>query len=306
MSLARAFTTRRAKPSLDLKESNGSIPQRSNTTSKRLGYSGSIRHKISGPTELTHTTNMLAYNAPDLYPKPASSPSSRTSEDDSDGNRTSASSPPTSPDISSTETNHVTPEPNHLSCYFTAPGQKVTPSKVMKSDAPKIPQRALSHTKKASFDNLARQQSLRGSNGSGSSISSKGSHSHSNSATSTAATSVSSMGFSRNKDQIPEVPEVEERSGEATPTQFQPSRQPSHRKPELSTSHPFRSELAQVSMIAEEFGVRDKLHIHDEEAKELVRKGLRLYRAEDYLAEVHSLLATFFVPEKVESQPVWI
>ncbi|KAI4594586.1 hypothetical protein KJ359_007674 [Pestalotiopsis sp. 9143b] len=305
MSLARAFTTRRAKPSIDLKESNGSIPQRSNTTSKRLGYSGSIRHKISGPTELTHTTNMLAYNAPDLYPKSASSPSSRTSED-SDGNRTSASSPPTSPDIASTESNNATPEPNHLSCYFTAPGQKVPPQKVNRPDVPKIPQRALSHTKKASFDNLARQASLRGSNGSRGSISSKTSQSPSHSATPSTATSVSSSGFSLNRAQIPEVPEVEEKPADATSAPPRPVRQPSQRKPELSVSHPFRKELAQVSMIAEEFGVRDKLHIADEEAKELTRKGLCLFRAEDYLAEVQSLLSTFFVPEKVESQPVWI
>ncbi|KAK9421662.1 hypothetical protein SUNI508_05592 [Seiridium unicorne] len=303
MSLARAFTTRRAKPSFDLKESN--TPQRSNTTAKRHGYTGSIRNKISAPTELTHTTNMLAYNAPDLHPKtPSSTTSSKASDDESDGNQTSASSPPTSPDIPSADDKSISTEPNHLSCYFTAPGQQLP---VVKSQPPKIPQRAPSHTKKASLDNLARQHSLRQSSQSGSSISSKASYSLSrSSSTSTTATSVSSMSFSRSKAQIPEVPEIPAIPAEPMVTAPAPSRQLSQRRADMPSTHPFGKELAQVSEIAEEFGIKDKLHVVDEEEQDLVRKGLCRLRAEDYLTEVQSLFATFFAPEPAKVQPVWI
>lgn len=303
MSLARAFTTRRAKPSFDLQESN--VPQRSNTSAKRHGYSGSIRNKISAPTELTHTTNMLAYNAPDLYPKKtaSSTASSKASDDESDGNQTSASSPPTSPDVATADDRPLSPEPNHLSCYFTAPGQKLP---IAKHEPPKIPQRAPSHTKKASYDNLARQQSLRQSSQSGSSISSKASYSLSrSSSTSTTATSVSSMSFARGKDQIPEVPEMPVNPAEQT-ISAAPTRQLSQRKAEMPATHPFGNELAQVSEIAEEFGVKDKLHVIDEEEQDLVRKGLCRFRAEDYLTEVQILFSTFLAPEKTAAQPVWI
>ncbi|KAH6646403.1 hypothetical protein BKA67DRAFT_541370 [Truncatella angustata] len=304
MSLARAFTTRRAKPALDLNDTNGL--QRSNTSTKRHGYTGSIRNKISAPTELTHTTNMLAYNAPDLYPKKSPSTiSSKASDDESDGNQTSASSPPTSPDVDSVDDRSVSPEPNHLSCYFTAPGQKLPV--VAMNEPPKIPTRALSHTKKASFDNLARQQSLRQSNQSQTSLSSKASFSLSrSSSTSTAATSVSSMSFGRSKATIPEVPELPVIPAESTVTAPLPSRQLSQRKPEPAFTHPFGQELAQVSEIAEEFGVKDKMHAANQEEQDLLRKGLCIFQAEDYLNEVSSVFTKFFAPEPAESQPIWI
>ncbi|KAI1844313.1 hypothetical protein JX266_009604 [Neoarthrinium moseri] len=301
MSLARAFTTRRAKQSIDLKDSNNVAPQRSNTTVKRHGYSGSIRNKISAPTELTHTTNMLAYNAPDLYPKSASSTtSSKSSDDESDGHQTSASSPPTSPDVDSVDGRTPSPEPNHLSCYFTAPGQKLP---VTKAPAPRIPARAPSHTKKASYDNLARQQSLRQLSQSGDSISSKASSSLSrSSSTSTTATSVSSGSY-RTKPQVPSVPTIPSEPRVVPPS---PARPMPPGSIEIRASHPFRKELAQVSEIAEEFGVKDRLQVVDEEEQDLVRKGLNRFRAEDYLAEVQGLFSTFFAPEKTQAQPVWI
>ena len=153
MSIARAFTTRRVKQSIDLKDSVEGFPQRSNTTKASLG---NIRAKISAPVELTHTTNMLSYNAPDLFPekgpKSATSMSSFKSDDESDGNLTSASTPPTSPDSPFPQKRSASPEPNHVSCYFTAP--KSAPL----AEAPVIPQRAPSHTKKP-YEGLMRHRS---------------------------------------------------------------------------------------------------------------------------------------------------
>ncbi|KAI2473525.1 hypothetical protein F4781DRAFT_136925 [Annulohypoxylon bovei var. microspora] len=290
MSLARAFTTRRKQSSGDL----GILPQRSNTTAKN-----SIRNKISGPTALTHTTNMLAYNAPDLYPRSESSPTESSKSDDSstDSPRTSASSPPTSPDMPSADLSG-SPVPNHLSCYFVAPSNKQAPAA---NEAPVIPKRSPSHTKKASMDNLANKFS-RFSNQSGKSVSTKASFSLSrSSSTSTTATSVSAGSFSRK-------PSISSPSVPAVPPMVMspPPARPNFRRDYSDSQHPFGQELAQVSELAEELGVKDKMQIIDEEEQELISKGLCRFRPEDYLAEVQGLFSTFFKPEPTALAPVWI
>lgn len=296
MSLARAFTTRRVKKhSIDLKDS---LPQRSNTTAKGHAPSLSIRNKISSPMELTHTTNMLAYNAPDLYPKSAKSTSSRSFSDDSDA-QTNTSSPPTSPDVPSAADRSLSPEPNHLSVYFTTPSQK--PSAPI-NDVPVVPNRAPSHTKKASFEKLTKAAS-RLSGYSGKSVSAKSSFSLSrSSSTSTTATSVS--GYTHLKSPVPSMPAIPaEPSLKSSPT----TRQMPLKRPEAqSPQHPFGNELAQVSEIAEEFGLNDKLQVIDEEEQDLISRGLCVFRPEDYLSEVQGLFSTFFKPEPRAAQPVWI
>lgn len=138
-------------------DSTPAIPTRSLTT-KHSFASGTIRHKISAPMELISTTNMLSYNAPDIFPKssPVSSTASRSSnsDDDSDRSVSTASSPTT--DVSSVGSRSPSlgsPEPNHLSCYF---GQ--APKDFALEEAPVIPKRAPSHTKKNS-EILARKRS---------------------------------------------------------------------------------------------------------------------------------------------------
>ncbi|KAI0468675.1 hypothetical protein F4859DRAFT_197863 [Xylaria cf. heliscus] len=297
MSLARAFTTRRGKQS----STDLGFPQRSNTTSKGHAYSGSIRNKISSPMELTHTTNMLAYNAPDLYPR-ATSPQTRSSKSDDesslDSPSTAISSPPTSPEIPSAEQMSGSPEPNHLSCYFTAPTQKPVQST---RDAPSIPQRAPSHTKKASFDNLANKHA-RYSNQSSKTVSTKASFTMSrSSSTSTSATSVSSAPRSQKSPMI--IQAISPTS--ATPPTSTPRFGRSIDATE--SQHPFGQELAKVSELAEELGVKDKLQNIDDEEQQLMAKGLLKFRAEDYLAEIHDLLSSFMKPEPVApQQPVWI
>jgi hypothetical protein len=150
MSLSRAFTTRRSRGGSD---STPEMPKRSLTA--KHSFSGTIRHKISAPIELISTTNMLSYNAPDIFPSNSSSTSSN-SEDDSDRSPSSSSTPLTSPDTSSIESSSPTsPEPNHLSCYFGAPSRQSASS----DDAPTIPTRAPSHTKKQS-EIIARKRSI--------------------------------------------------------------------------------------------------------------------------------------------------
>lgn len=103
---------------------------------------GSIkRSAISAPLELLSTTNVLAYEAPNIY----------GSSDESDSSLTfSGSSRATTPENSSSESPSPV-EPNHLSSYFPSAstirgrGSQDSPN----SDSPMIPQRALSHTKKS-------------------------------------------------------------------------------------------------------------------------------------------------------------
>lgn len=301
MSLARALTTRRAKqPSTDM----GVLPQRSNTVARGHAHSGSIRNKISSPMALTHTTNMLAYNAPDLHPKSASSTSSSkstTSDDESESARTSTSSPPTSPDIPSVADRSISSEPNHLSCYFTVPGQKPPTTD---SEAPAIPKRAPSHIKKASYDQPTSKQT-RFSNQSSTSTSTHSSFSLSRSASiSTTATSLSSVSLSR-KRSIPSLPSTPAIPSSPPATRSSPGYRRAAERSE--SQHPFGQELAQVTEIAEDYGVKEKLNIVDEEEQELISRGLCSFRPEDYLSDIQVLFSTFFRPEPTQVQePVWI
>jgi hypothetical protein len=252
--------------------------------------------------ELKHATNMLAYNAPDLYPQSAkSTTSSSKSDDDSDSAHTSTSSPPTSPDVPSAADRSTSPEPNHLSCYFTPPGHAL-PSNVSESAVPKIPQRAPSHTKKASYE--AAFKNSRYSSQSSHSASTKASTTLSrSSSSSTAATSFSAGSLSR-KPSIPSMPTVH-----VTPSPPVTRSNPNLRKTAERSDphHPFGQELAQVSEIAEHYGVKATVDIMEQEEQDLVSRGLCRLRAEDYLAEIHDLFSTFFQPPLVESQqPVWI
>jgi hypothetical protein len=73
-TLSRIFTTRRSKNPLDV---SADIPK----ASPNVNYptQSTIRQqKISAPLQLISSTNMLTYNAPDIYPRePVPSPTSR-------------------------------------------------------------------------------------------------------------------------------------------------------------------------------------------------------------------------------------
>lgn len=301
MSLARAFTTRRVK---NIQAAEGdSFPQRSNTIAK----AGSLRHKISSPMELIHTTNMLAYNAPDLYPKSASTASSARSDDGmSDGAGTAASSPPTSPDVPPQRS--MSPEPNHLSCYFTAPGQplptivaahglKPSPS-FSRQEPPVIPKRSPSHTKKASIEALNRHRSVsRNSEQSSRTLSSKASFSYSRTSSASTNTSTSSHMSTPGSHQQPYAKMSSTPGAPHSPLaakQTPPPVQYYQHRIDHSVSHPFGQELAQVREIAEDYGVNEKLHTVDEESQHLAAHGLLKFTADEYMAEIQGLLTDLF------------
>ncbi|KAL8829447.1 MAG: hypothetical protein Q9191_002012 [Dirinaria sp. TL-2023a] len=150
MSLARAFTKRHKRPDIAVM-----TPARAASVKNHNGPIS--RSLISPPVELISTTNVLAYNAPNIY------------GDDSDSSLGSlASSRGTTPDTSSIECSPSPVEENHLSSFFRTPGQPVSTSgsgSLRQSSASSdvdvhtIPVRNPSRTMKSTQD-VARKQSL--------------------------------------------------------------------------------------------------------------------------------------------------
>lgn len=217
--------------------------------------SGTIkRGKISGPVQLVSTTNMLAYNAPDLGSATSSSSSSIRSPDDSEMSfsQQSFGTPITSPDDSSRDVSPI--EPNQAS-YF--PKQQFIPkrsattvshtrsstSTTSSTDAPMVPRRALSHTKR-SHQELARQRSI-------------------------SRLDPPPLNVSR-------TPSVRQAPDPSFKTE----------------AHPFGKELEQVNEVAEEFGGTTRRL--DEEEAVLLSKGLRKFTVDDYLVEVDDLYGSIF------------
>ena len=288
MSLSRAFTTRRWKTGNDSEGGVSnfiSMPKRSNTAK-----ASEPRLKISAPIQLLHTTNMLSYSAPDVPRAYRSNSATSKSEDDSD-TQTNFSTPPTSPDVSPGD--HYAspaPEPNHLTCYFQAAAQQQQ-QKAADPSAPVIPKRSPSHTKKASYEALARKRSVsRMSHDSDHSISSKVGQTFSRaSSSSTRASSASHTSTPVSQKPI---------SQPTTPVLNKPTKE----------QHPFGQELAQVSELAEEYGAGKQLNsIVEEEEQYLEANGLVKLSADDYLGAIHGLTASFF-PEMNHAapKPLWV
>ncbi|KAK6586606.1 hypothetical protein PZA11_001663 [Diplocarpon coronariae] len=231
MSLTKAFTKRGTK------------------SKSPLGHM-----KISAPLELISTTNMLSYNAPDIYPSSGASRSSQ-SGDESDRSPLDVSTPMTSPDNSSMECSPITPESEHLSGYFGASsGRTIPPGK----EAPIIPQRSPSHTKKLSVER-----------------------------------SKSRITASRKGS----TPSVQPYSSVFN-TNFDTSEQ---------KHHPFGNELAQVTEIAEDYGItRETLAVIDEEEHYLISHGLLKFGADDYMSEIHGLFLNTFGPANPAMSSKWI
>lgn len=333
MSLARAFTTRRAK--VFGGGDSESKPARSNTvkgsisgprakisgpvelvhTTNMLSYNApDIRKgpKISGPMELIHTTNMLSYDAPDIHkePKTAASNSSMSlrSDGDSDHIQTAASSPPTSPDSAfppglEKEDEKSPLEPNHLSCYFTLPSSAATDNA---PPVPSLPKRAPSHSKK-SLNQLNRKASIseflgrkpsmsRLSEQSNRSLSTKASGSFSRVSSASTSTTASSHSYSSHS-----APKTSPLSPPPVPPTAMSTSTGVHLQKESSTgserSHPFGHELAQVTELAEEYATTAVMKprvIATEEEKQMTALGLQKFSPEEYLSEIQGLFATFF------------
>lgn len=313
MSLSRAFTTRKLKIGSD---ADGKGPQRSHT----------LRHKISAPVQLVHTTNMLSYNAPDL-PRVPGRTNSAKSLTDSDSVETTESTPPTSPDIAQGERS-PSPKPNHLSGYFKPANAKSVvpaPAEPEPTPAPMIPQRSPTHTKKNSVDAVARSRSItRISRDSELSAASRSlqafsSRSPSVSTNSSAPSSAhSSMHSSAHNSSIssrlakqplaPAFPLAPAATTAPAASSVQPSNAARHHV--AKDSNPFGAELAQVTELAEEFSSRSQREQMEEDVEYIRSKGLVKLRPDDYLSMVQSLSSIFFSesshPAPKAAAPLWI
>ncbi|EKD11943.1 uncharacterized protein L3040_009396 [Drepanopeziza brunnea f. sp. 'multigermtubi'] len=209
--------------------------------------------KISAPVELLSTTNMLSYNAPDIYPSRSASTSSQ-SGDESDKSLSDMSTPMTSADCSSVESSPI--EPNHLSCYFGTVAARYSGAD---GEAPRIPRRSQTHTKQLSIERSIHRGSV-------------SQYSRKNS-TSTVRSSINMFG--------------------ANIDSFEP--------------HPFGNELAQVTEIAEDYGIAEGIlaEVYQEE-QELIARGLFKFGAEDYMSEIHNIFMGAFGPAEPTISSAWI
>ncbi|KAL6869812.1 hypothetical protein ACO1O0_001143 [Amphichorda felina] len=295
MSLSRAFTTRRVKGNNDLGDS-AKVPHRSNTLHKPSSQQP-LRHKISAPVQLVHTTNMLSYNAPDIVPPRPSRTNlatAKTTSDESDSMRTNESTPPTSPDDEPHDELRI-PQPNHLSTYFMAPGSTIAGPP---ADAPAIPKRSPSHTKKISYDIMGRKGSVSRM----SKESDQSNHSLTFSRSSSTSTTASSTAPTTAPYTVKRAPPMPQSVPKMAPIPQ------SQRPPAKVDTNPFGAELAQVTELAEEFSNKGRLDVVDEDEQYLRSRGLSKLSADDYLNDVHALMATFW-PQPTHSKPatpLWI
>lgn len=274
MSLARAFTKRGKRPEVSapmpyygdasLKSKNGDEAPKAKGHSRF--NSGTIkRGNISGPVQLISTTNMLAYNAPDLSARlntqsiPPLDPVSASADSSASSLRSphdweAAQSPHdyssaiTTPDDSAPKTFLIDDNsyfPKRTATVGSQPRSSTT-SSASSMDAPKPPQRALSHTKR-SHQELARQRSM---------------------SRLSPPPLAPPMNASRSNPGV-----------RASQDMFNPE------------SHPFSKELEQVNEVAEEFGIP---HVLDEEEVYLSQRGLHKFDVEDYLLEVEELYGSIF------------
>lgn len=158
-SLVRALTTRRAKP-----EGLANVQHIGRAASQRAGKPV-LRSQISSPVALVSSSNPLSYEAPDIIGtksidfRKVSSESSTVSSDPAEDSDASTLSISSNTDASSIEGSPVSsePEPNHLSCYFKTCSSDSSARTSL--DAPVIPQRVPSHSKKA-HERLHRKRSV--------------------------------------------------------------------------------------------------------------------------------------------------
>jgi len=246
------------------------------------------RSKISLPIALVSTTNMLSYNAPDistLRNVSSSTSLSHSSADDSDhsvSTRSRASShgsrDTTLTDASSVASSPISPAPNHLSGYFSSSGKQLKKSasttslKQVKEETveavPAIPQRALSHSKKA-HERLAHKRSLQ---------------------------NVSTRGSMNSRGSV----------GSARHSREQRSSLDMFKGTIEEENHPFGRELEQLNEVVEEFGgvVRDA---ETEADISIMRsKNLAAFCAADYLSEIRPLFSHRFAIKHQPAPMAWI
>jgi len=268
MSLARAFTTRRHKPEMQI-----STPMYIGRAASQRGGKPVLRSQISSPVALVSTSNVLLNNAQTIAgcaPIEVRSISSGSSimsstADDSDAS-SGHHSHGTITDASSIDESPI--EPNHLSCYFKpavdtesksanqSPSSSARPS----LDTPRLPQRVPSHSKRA-HENIHRKRSIQ-----------------------RMMSPPPSSAREANREMV-----------RSSTDMFSPNKATFVEAPKES---PFGRELAQLDEVAEEFGhvVRDAEA--DADLSVMKSRGLAYYDASDYLKEIQSLIYDTFAPEQ--------
>lgn len=242
------------------------------------------RNQISLPVALLSTTNQLVYDAPDLATmdfaamRAASSSHSTHSTDDSDvsiSGRSRASSHvsrDTLTDASSVESSPTSPAPNHLSGYFPAPNGKTLRKSASTNSlsqlkehpseptepVPAIPQRALSHSKRAHVQ-LAQKRSMQNLSTRGSGVSSRG--------------SLGSLREQRSSMDMFNIAPVTEES-----------------------AHPFGAELEQLNEIAEEFSGVARSAEEQADVDAMRSRNLATFCAADYMKEIEPLFSSMVAP----------
>ncbi|QSS71609.1 hypothetical protein I7I50_02520 [Histoplasma capsulatum G186AR] len=317
--LSRAFTKRQQKTLVV----SSPMPYREN---QQKFAAGTIKRKdISLPVQLLSTTNLLAYNAPDLprsklnnakvpqaqqpspelkktltSPSNSSSSSVRSGSDSDITNPSSASSsssipspshvsgtPMTSPDLSPEENSPTTPEPNHLSGYFNSPKRSNTTHRDTRSSISSVSQTPTLPRRSLSHTKRSHQELARQR-----SLSKGSSHSHTPSTSSLSRSQSHSHSHSRSQSIN------RSHSTQSSTRSARLSQERLRQVPESSTSistqpHPFGKELEQVNEVAEEFATVLNAVIVEEEQM-LVEKGLYKFAVDEYIAEIEGLYRSTF------------
>ncbi|KAJ4409115.1 hypothetical protein N0V91_002932 [Didymella pomorum] len=276
MSLARAMTKRMKRTAAP----EETMPSRSKSV--RNPTLQIDRAQISLPVALLSSTNTLVYDAPDLSTmdfaalRAASSATSTHSADDSDNSisgRSRASSQgsrDTLTDASSVSSSPTSPAPNHLSGYFPAPNGKslrksastTSLSNVKENPSeptepvPAIPQRALSHSKRAHVQ-LAQKRSMQNLSR-GTSMSSRG--------------SLGSLREQRSSMDMFNIATVSEEPA------------------------PFAAELEQLNEAVEEFSGVARSAEEEADLECMRQRGLATFCAADYMAVIQPLFKDMVAP----------
>ncbi|KAK5128616.1 hypothetical protein LTR08_004045 [Meristemomyces frigidus] len=273
--LARAFTTRRNKPEMQI-----STPMFGRAASLRGGKPVS-RAQISSPVALLSTSNVLLNNAQSIagtapieYRSISSGSSTSGSADDSGASTANGSihSTESVTDASSVDESPISSEPkhNHLSCYFNPAvdtqtrSPSVSPrSSIRSCDTPRVPQRAPSHSKKA-HEGLHRMNSVK--------------RLLSPPPTGRDATRSSTDFFNGANSSFVEAP----------------------------MDSPFGRELAQLDAVAEEYGQVVYDAETDADMNAMTSFGLAHFAASDYLSEIQGLICDTFDSEPAHGFSGWI
>ncbi|KAF3046370.1 hypothetical protein E8E12_005701 [Didymella heteroderae] len=284
MSLARAMTKRMKRTAAP----EEAMPSRSKSLKNPTLQID--RAQISLPVALLSSTNTLVYDAPDISTmdfaamRAASSSTSTHSADDSDNSisgRSRASSQgsrDTLTDASSVESSPTSPAPNHLSGYFPAPNGKslrksastTSLSKVKENPSeptepvPAIPQRALSHSKRAHVQ-LAQKRSMQNLSSSARNASSRGN----------SISSRGSLGSLREQRSSMDMFNIATVSEEPAP---------------------FAAELEQLNEVAEEFSGVARSAEEDADLECMRKRGLAAFCAADYLEVIQPLFNDLVAP----------